>query len=576
MTQIIDAYLGLAALRQAGYRSTATAVAELVDNSIEAGASEIDIIAISRSVTLSQRKSNQVESIAVLDNGEGMTDETLSKCLSLGWGTRLSTREGLGRFGFGLKGSSISQARRVDVYSWIKDGAVYRAYLDLDEIKDKKLTQLPPTKKSKLPKEILKCFSDKLGSSGTLVVWSDLDQMDLRRAETLLKRVNHDLCRIYRHFLDDCDQYGDKRTVRLHMLQAEVTKLKDSVELRANDPLYQLVPNNLDGYESESTNEPFEKMFPIDIEYYAGDVVKTSKVEFRFSVAKPSIQLLGGNSTQGKHYQKNTGISFVRAGREIDFGSFGFLDSSEPRHRWWGAEVRFDPVLDELFGVTNNKQEVRSVKKLEPDVLKVLEEDDTGDHYKSRLLIELNKILSENISEMMKIIKGRREGDKKKKKTTGLTQKVNVDVGKSPAQTESDEYAKTLTEEEKLNERTKLLLNDDSTLTPDEAREIAEETIDYKVDLQTSGWPGHLFLDRKPVANASVGIINRDTKFYENFWLYLEDHSDRKGFEALEVLIMALVRAEDELVRTYDREVFEEFRQLWGSWVEKLIKHAGS
>ena len=78
MTHIIDAYLGLAALRQAGYRSTATAVAELVDNSIEAGASEIDIIAISRSIILSQRKSNQVESIAVLDNGDGMTEEIIN------------------------------------------------------------------------------------------------------------------------------------------------------------------------------------------------------------------------------------------------------------------------------------------------------------------------------------------------------------------------------------------------------------------------------------------------------------------------------------------------------------------
>ena len=28
---------------------------------------------------------------------------------------------------------------------------------------------------------------------------------------------------------------------------------------------------------------------------------------------------------------------------------FDFLERSEPRHRWWGAEVRFDPVLDELF-----------------------------------------------------------------------------------------------------------------------------------------------------------------------------------------------------------------------------------
>ena len=85
MPHIIDAYLGLNALRQAGYRSTATAVAELVDNSIEANADKIDIIALSEDVFLSKKTSSQVTNIAVLDNGDGMNEETLACCLSMGW-----------------------------------------------------------------------------------------------------------------------------------------------------------------------------------------------------------------------------------------------------------------------------------------------------------------------------------------------------------------------------------------------------------------------------------------------------------------------------------------------------------
>ncbi|MCY4641125.1 MAG: ATP-binding protein [Gammaproteobacteria bacterium] len=576
MTRIIDAYLGLSALRQAGYRSTATAVAELVDNSIEAQASDIDIIAISRATMISKRSSNQVESIAVLDNGEGMPPEILSQCLSLGWGTRLSTRKGLGRFGFGLKGSSISQARRVDVYSWIEPEEVYHVYLDLDEIKEQKVDELPLIEKTQLPEAIKKCFLNTIGPSGTLVYWSRLDQIDLKRPETLLSRVNADLCRIYRHFLDDCDQYGAKRNIRLRMLQDEKQSITNTVPLGANDPLYLLTPNNLEGFSNEATNVMHSK-FSIDVKYDPGNgVAKTSEVQFRFSIAKPSVQNLGGNSLQGKHYGKNTGISFVRAGREIDFGSFGFTDSSEPRHRWWGAEIRFEPVLDELFGVTNNKQEVRGVRKLEQELRKELAEGHNEDNYRVKLLLELDKILTDNISQMMRIIKGRREGERKQKENRGLTKRVNEDISKSPAATESEERAKNLTHEQKLEERVKLLLNDDSSMEQVEALQIAENTIEYRVDLQTDDWPGYLFLDRKPVANASVGIVNRNSKFYEDFWLYLEEHSDRKGFEALEILIMALVRAEDELVREYDREVFERYRQLWGTWVEKLIKHAGS
>ena len=576
MTQIIDAYLGLAALRQAGYRSTATAVAELVDNSIEAGAIDIDIIAISRSAMISRKTSNRVESIAVLDNGGGMPPEVLENCLSLGWGTRLETREGLGRFGFGLKGSSISQARRVDVFSWIEAGEVYRSYLDLDEIRDGKLTDLPSVERAELPLDIQKCFGDKLGPTGSLVWWTELDQVDLRRAETLVSRVNGELCRIYRHFLDDCDDYGSKRNIQVHMLQAEQQTLTKSLDLLANDPLYLLRPNNLDGYRDQSTNESHTEPFPVEVKYLAGDVVKTSKIEFRFTIAQPTIQSLGGNSAQGRHYAKNTGISFVRAGREIDFGAFGFLDSSEPRHRWWGAEIRFDPILDELFGVTNNKQEVRAIKRLDADTMEMLADAESHGDFRGKLLLDINKVLTENISEMMRIIKGRREGANKLKDNRGLTQRVNEDVKKSGSPTESALHASELTDAEKVQERVKLLLNDDSSLSKGEAEIIASATLDYKVDLQTSDWPGQLFLDRRPVANASVGIINRNTNFYEKFWVYLEEHADRKGFEALEVLMMSLVRAEDELVREYDREIFERFRERWGFWAEKLIKHAGS
>lgn len=576
MAQIIDAYLGLTALRQSGYRTTATAVAELVDNAIEADASKIDIVAISRNAFINRRTSNQVERIAVIDNGCGMPADVLSNCLSLGWGTRLETRHGLGRFGFGLKGSSISQARRVEVYSWVGRGEMYRAYLDLDEIKANNSTELTGIERCELPLDIRNCFGNQLGESGTIVLWDNLDQMDLRRADTMVQRINGELCRIYRHFLDNCDVYGKKREVNIHLLQADTGEVVKTVPLLANDPLYLLTPNNLPGYQNEATNELFCEPFSIDVKYRDALGERTSKVDFIFSFSKPSIQNLGGNTPQGKHYGKNAGISFVRAGREIDFGSFGFLEASEPRHRWWGAEVRFQPVLDELFGVTNNKQEVRAIRKLDKENLSALAEGADEEDYRSLLLLEINKVLSEHIGEMMKVITGRRSKQRQDRVVTGLTEKVNIDVASDLSPTESQERAAHLTDTQKIEERIALLLADDTTLSQDEAQDIARQTIEYKVDIQTGDWPGELFLDRRPVANASVGIVNRRSQFYEKFWHYLEQQDDRKGFEALEVLMMALVRSEDELVREYDRQIFERFRSRWGSWVEKLIQHAGT
>ena len=66
-----------------------------------------------------------------------------------------------------------------------------------------------------------------------------------------------------------------------------------------------------------------------------------------------------GSTPLGKFVKNLEGISIVRANREIDFGIFDFYDRvNNPFHRWWGCEICFDPVLDEVFGVSNNKQQV--------------------------------------------------------------------------------------------------------------------------------------------------------------------------------------------------------------------------
>jgi hypothetical protein len=70
---------------------------------------------------------------------------------------------------------------------------------------------------------------------------------------------------------------------------------------------------------------------------------------------------------------KGAGVSVVRARREVDYGWF-FMGS---KHRenyddWWRCEVQFDPVLDEAFGITHTKQQVRPqahlIEALTPDI----------------------------------------------------------------------------------------------------------------------------------------------------------------------------------------------------------------
>jgi hypothetical protein len=70
---------------------------------------------------------------------------------------------------------------------------------------------------------------------------------------------------------------------------------------------------------------------------------------------------------------KGAGVSVVRGGREVDYGWF-FLGGKgrENYDDWWRCEIQFDPVLDEAFGITHTKQQIRPspqlLEALSPDV----------------------------------------------------------------------------------------------------------------------------------------------------------------------------------------------------------------
>jgi hypothetical protein len=94
-------------LRDFGY-TLPTAMADLLDNSLTAGATSIDI-----EIDAAGADSH----IAVIDNGKGMTLEELTQAMRMGTGGPLTSRRAgdLGRFGLGMKTASLSQGRCVTV-----------------------------------------------------------------------------------------------------------------------------------------------------------------------------------------------------------------------------------------------------------------------------------------------------------------------------------------------------------------------------------------------------------------------------------------------------------------------------
>ena len=96
-------------MRSIGY-SFETAIADIIDNSISAKATKIEIF---------ERKNNGLHYVQIIDNGLGMTNDELIEAMRLGSKNPIEKRDkdDLGRFGLGLKSASFSQCRVLTVVS---------------------------------------------------------------------------------------------------------------------------------------------------------------------------------------------------------------------------------------------------------------------------------------------------------------------------------------------------------------------------------------------------------------------------------------------------------------------------
>lgn len=159
-------------MRSLGY-STEVAVADIVDNSLDAGA---------RRVHVKGDVSDDPQWLWIFDDGSGMTLQEMVDALTLASVSSVDGRSenALGRFGLGLKTATFSQCRRLTLVSR-KRGETYGICFDLDEMReasDWSVRRLSPAELENVPGfEQLDRFT-----SGTLVTWENLDRLLESRA----------------------------------------------------------------------------------------------------------------------------------------------------------------------------------------------------------------------------------------------------------------------------------------------------------------------------------------------------------------------------------------------------------
>ena len=384
----------LEAQRASGYKNSAMALAELVDNSFDAEAKNVEILFI----TKSHRGRPQVHEILVADDGKGMDREAAEGCLGFGVSedddAHIKNQKRIGKFGVGLSQASQSQCRRFEIYSW-QNNKSHHQYFDYDcekFIASFQNNEFLPVQEKEAPSEYISNINDYNAESGCIVRWSNCDRLSHITAEANIAHCNKILGRIYRYKIESGD-YKISFTILRRNEDGSLVKQGSSKIATAFDPLFLMQKTttaqeiykasndnsvSAESYrkfvisesESKPTSEKRSEMcFMGSFKYQEKDYkYKVLTTTAQIGITKPGIRN-GGNTDVGKVYlqKSNLGnIYFVRGGREIDCGHFGdFYTKTAPEMRFASLEIQFDNDMDELFGVSNSKQGVAFVQTIE-------------------------------------------------------------------------------------------------------------------------------------------------------------------------------------------------------------------
>lgn len=603
---IVPVHLVVKSMRDNGYKNTAFAIAELIDNSLQHGSSKVDLICLEDDIKVGLKTMSRISEIAVLDNGNGMTKDILQKALQFGNGTNLDkeAQTGIGKFGMGLPSSSISQAIRVDVWSWQNgiENALH-TYIDVNEISSGSMVDVPEPQNEKIPSKWIEIVNG-IESSGTLVIWSNLDRCLWKTGKTIIDHSEYHVGRMYRKFINS----GKARIIATVVKSSNLKHKLYQQDFMANDPLY-LMSNTTVTKELGRLGLPdpmfvklggddgYEKKYTVSYEGKSHDVF------VRYSIAT-EITRKGRNAgslLHGKHAGGNIGVSILRAGRELDLDT-SWCIGYDPRERWWGIEVEFPPSLDEVFGVTNNKQYANNFKELGYlDLTQTLDErGQTMSEFKQELLeendtkallIDIAKDIKNQLSSIRDTIKAQA---KKLEKDTipNVRHKVDDEVEKHATEVtnirkedghigQSDKDDDQKNDDEKLKDLVNELIGDSVPEAEDYAKAIL--TSDIKYQFIDANFDSPAFFSVAPVGGKIIIKLNTSHPAYDQFVEILNDEIDENATKesiekrlieaksGMKLLLMAWARYEDEQPDGKRKSNVRDARLDWGKMASEFM-----
>ena len=315
------------ALRSMGYENTA-AVADLIDNSIDAEASNVWVSI-----------DDDLSKIFIADDGIGMSGETLRNAVRLGSKKVHNSGTDLGKYGLGLITASISMGRVIRIITK-QDGIYNTVILDYDSIQEKNIftADFYESTSSEISSFDFRTHGAK---SGTVLIIDKCDKLQYTRAKDLISAIEEFIGEVFRVYLSEGKHiYINGSDVAFY------------------DPLLLAVRGS-------------RRLVDTDI-----DINSNTGVNGKIHVLAVKIPDQGAKANKSLHLNiKGQGFYILRNRREIASAlEFPEIFKKHNDFNLLRIELSFNPDLDDLMGINLKKHDIAPSQEIINALKRVLDE----------------------------------------------------------------------------------------------------------------------------------------------------------------------------------------------------------
>ncbi len=335
-------------LRDIGYELP-QAIADIVDNSIEAAATEVYVDLVFDGAD---------SWIRIADNGEGMDTGTITESLRIG-SDRAYEEDDLGKFGFGLKTASISQCRRLVVASRIapQRARIEARAFDLDHIERTNKWEILIIDPEDRPAALVDPLQE---TTGTVVLWQGLDRV------LTYKDPSGQWAK--KKMLEHADVVAQHLAMVFHRFISGKARGRQAVDIFVNgSPVEPWDPFCTD---EPATDSMAPSYYQVVSEGHQGIVslhpyVLPGQAEFSDSAA--------WNRASGPNkWNTQQGLYIYRADRLIQWGGWNRLRTNDEHTKLARVALVFSTDLDAAFGINISKAIVKLPADLREEIQPVI------------------------------------------------------------------------------------------------------------------------------------------------------------------------------------------------------------